>query len=276
MQKPLLDPEPGSVTRLLLDSLIHSPLLIGDLPEAKSFDRQKFGNPEHPQDLNLQQKLGHLYEDALTILLKTSDHIQLLEKNFQVKKDIHRTIGELDFLIALQNEERLIHLELATKFYLAVPTPKGVAYPGPDARDNYHRKLKRMRTHQLTLADKHTDLLPEIYRNREIETQQLIYGCIFDHITATEPATPEHLHPHCRRGRWLSEDECHIHIPLNMKCEIIPKALWPVPPVNLSSIKLEPWIPGPPLERCTLIRVASIPFPYFVAPAGYPLSPPDN
>jgi len=97
-------------------SLLEGPLLVGDLPEARVFSRKNW-LPRVPKTaLNLEQKLGHLYEDALALVLGED----LLEQNLQLRKDIHTTVGELDFLLCSKNDGPLIHLELATKFYLAV------------------------------------------------------------------------------------------------------------------------------------------------------------
>ena len=175
-----------SPTQPLLQSLVGGPLLIGDLPEACSFPYQDLEIPAAPTPLNLQQKLGYLYEDALGILLEASPRFDLLARNLQLHSDTQTTLGELDFLLRDLDSDLLIHLELATKFYLAVETPSGLALPGPDARDNYFRKLQRLRSHQLTLAQNHRSALPESYQHHPIVAQQLIYGCLFDHIDAAE------------------------------------------------------------------------------------------
>ena len=187
------DSEP--IANALLRSLLESPLLIDELPEAPSLSRSHLALPNPIPALNLNQKLGHLYEDTLAILLRESTTLDLLEKNLQIRKDIHATVGELDFLLREKSTGNLIHLELATKFYLAVDSPDGLTLPGPDARDNYHRKLTRLRNHQLTLPSRFQDHLPETYRNEAIETRQLIYGCLFDHIHAGQLANPEFISP---------------------------------------------------------------------------------
>lgn len=126
-----------------------SPLLVGDLPEAKCFCRSILRRPEVLPDLNLRQKLGHLFEDALASLLVASHKVDLLHQNLQLRDENRTTVGEMDFLIRHRSNSALVHLELATKFYLAVETPSGITLPGPDARDNYFRKLARLRDHQL-------------------------------------------------------------------------------------------------------------------------------
>ena len=263
-------PTMSSSTQPLLQSLVQGPLLIGDLPEATCFPYQDLEIPAKISQLNLQQKLGHLYEDALALLLEATPRFDLLARNLQLHSETQTTLGELDFLLCDLDRDQLIHLELATKFYLAVETPTGLALPGPDARDNYFRKLQRLRSHQLPLTEKHRNTLPEPYRQQPIGVQQLVYGCLFDHIDATKLAAPEFIHPHCRRGRWLSVDECNRHFPPATHLKIIPKALWPVPLDLIPDIPLEPWSPTSTLDRCLMLRVDNDHTPFFVTPSKYP------
>jgi hypothetical protein len=260
----------NSTEHALFESLVRGPLLVGDLPEAARFSHLDLIIPESTAPLNLDQKLGHLYEDALAVLLEASPRFDLLAKSLQIRTDVHTTVGELDFLVRDGRSGPLIHLELATKFYLAVEGESGLLLPGPDARDNYFKKLQRLREHQLTLAKNYREDLPERYRDEEIVTRQLIYGCLFDHVHAHAPAAPDFIHPDCRRGRWLSVDECAAYFPAGTRFQIIPKSLWPVPLDLLDGISLEAWTPQAQVDRCVMLRVNDDPNPCFVAPSGYP------
>jgi hypothetical protein len=280
----------NSTEQALFQSLVKGPLLVGDLPEAATFPHRdlSISATVDRTELNLQQKLGHLYESALGILLEASPQFDLLARNLQIQKDAHTTVGELDFLLRdLGNDGQLIHLELATKFYLAVHTGEGLTLPGPDARDNYFRKIRHLREHQLILAEKHRAALPERFRDEPIVVRQLIYGCVFDPsrlddqvrpcvppVPLDDPplAFPEFLNPHCRRGRWLSIDRCSEYFPPDTEFRIIPKSLWPVPLEFLEDIPLERWTPQSPtqVERCVMVRVNDDPVPCFIAPSGYP------
>ncbi|MEN8862546.1 MAG: DUF1853 family protein, partial [Lentimonas sp.] len=104
----------------LLDSLQCTPLLVGDLPEAECFDRSLIEGSSLNAELNFNQKLGHLYEDALEILLGASNQVELLASSLQVFDPNGRTLGELDFLLRETAGGQHVHLELAVKFYLAV------------------------------------------------------------------------------------------------------------------------------------------------------------
>ena len=260
----------NSTTNALLKSILDGPLLIGDLPESKSFCRSKLELATNVLDLNLNQKLGHLFEDALASLILASDRLELLEQNLQLRDEHLKTVGEVDFLLKENATPTLIHLELATKFYLAVATGDGIALPGPDARDNYYRKLARMRDHQLGLSVKFRSCLPLKYKDAAIESQQLVFGCLFDHIDASESFTPEFVLDKCRRGKWLHQQDCDRFFPVGSKFEIIPKSLWPVPFDFLNGIVLEPWTPQQQVDRCLMVRVNGGSTPIFVAPKNYP------
>jgi hypothetical protein len=256
----------------IFQSLLASPLLVGDLPGAEQFSRDDLVAPAASVELDFSQKLGHLYEDALANVFAASTGIEVLEQNLQIQEDIHSTVGELDFLIRDANGT-LTHLELATKFYLAVKTEHGIAFPGPDSRDNYDRKIARLVSHQLTLTQRHKANLPPAYRDEDIVVKQLIYGCLFDHISKAQLgqlSVPPFCNPECRRGKWLHHSELANHFSNDSQFYLIPKYLWPVPIDFLEEIPLEKWQPDTFADRCVMLRIDGHACPYFVVPDEYP------
>lgn len=261
-----------TVSKALFRSLVEAPPLIGELPEAEVFARGTLAFPEGEGRLNFGQKLGYLYEEALEVMLKASHNYELLGRGIQIRKVAGHTLGELDFLVRDLQSDRTIHLELAVKFYLAVETEDGFLLPGPDARDNYFRKLETMRSHQLLLVQKHRELLPEMFLEEEIVVQQLVHGCIFEHVKARSPVEAEFLSPNGRRGKWLHAGECAGYLGNDVRLEIIPKPLWPVPLDVLAGLELEEWKPDEDMDRCVMVRASGGEVPYFIAPDGYPVS----
>ena len=253
----------------IFKSLLVSPLLVGDLPIANSYNRDCLVAPAGSVELNFDQKLGHLYEDALAIVFAASPEIEVEQQNLQIQENVHSTVGELDFLIR-DSGGTLTHLELATKFYLGVKTEHGMAFPGPDARDNYDRKIERLLSHQLTLTERHKANLPPTYRDQNIVVKQLIYGCLFDHIDEPDLSVPKFSNPQCRRGKWLHHAELADHFSNDSQFDLIPKHLWPVPIEFLEKIPLEQWQPDRVVDRCVMLRIAGNDCPYFVAPDEYP------
>jgi len=271
------------VSEALFQSLIEQPPLLADLPEATTFPCKSLVFPEATCALNLQQKLGHLYEDALAVLLESTPRYDVLAQGLPIRQDAGHTLGELDYLLRDLVSERTIHLELAVKFYLAVETESGLRLPGPDARDHYFRKLEKMRSHQLVLldkVDKFRDLLPEPFREQEIDVQQLVHGCIFNHVQATAPVQAEFFNPNGRRGKWLHVGECAEYFGENKLLKIIPKPLWPAPMKIIAGLELEKWKPDEKMDRCVMVlqgakegaKEGAEHCPYFIAPNGYPFN----
>ena len=138
----------------IFDCLLKSELLAAELTGAARFDRSLLKRPPIGTRLNFEQKLGHLFEDAFAATIDAADDLSLIGRNVQLPGSDGQTLGEMDFLILNVPRQQPIHLELAVKFYLAHEDAQGtMQFPGPDARDNWPRKLKRLTSHQLRLTD---------------------------------------------------------------------------------------------------------------------------
>lgn len=222
------------VTQAILDSLLQAPLLIGDLPNAMCFDRALLEKTRAAKALNLNQKLGHIYEDALVMTLKSSAHVNFLDQSVQLFDEDKQTIGELDFILADKRLDKHIHLELGVKFYLAYKTSGGWIFPGPNARDNWPRKLTRLQNHQLCITERPEtrNMLRSRYSISQIEPQQLVYGCLcvpVNHCGSEQPRL-EFMAPNARTGHWLYADQWATCLSGYNEIYVIPKALWPVVP----------------------------------------------
>lgn len=259
-----------------MESLREAPLLVGDLQGALALDRSLLGEAQSGYDLNFNQKLGHLYEDALEHLLEQSDALSLLSSNLQVVNDEGRTLGEMDFVLRDHLGNCNCHLELAVKFYLAYRGPNGWRYPGPDARDNWQRKLDRMQTHQLRLAEDPNAkrLLEERFAITKIAVRQLIYGRIFYPMGAEEHPLPEGMSANGLRGRWLYCAEWSRWMTSASELRVIPKPLWPVE-LTSELVKTLPTIGESELlklgaERCTIFVADDSLNPIFLVPDSWP------
>lgn len=259
-------------TQLILESLRSAPLLIGDLPEAPVFDRQCLGKCPSSESLSFDQKLGHLYEQALCRLLEASDCLDLLASHLQVFSEGGRTLGELDFLLHDRARDRHIQLELAVKFYLAVPDVAGWQFPGPDPRDNWSRKLARLRQHQLQLSQllETRALLSQRFGVESVEPQQLIYGCLFLPLAHTKAASFAQISPSARIGRWLSLHEWPQYLAAVSEVLLIPKPLWPVELTPQAKSQFQRIATADlhrlASERCTMFCLADSSTPYFLVP----------
>ncbi|MDQ8197377.1 DUF1853 family protein [Pelagicoccus enzymogenes] len=219
-------------TEALLRSLRDAPLLVGNLPEAPARELV-LEVPSQGEPLNFEQKLGHLYEDALEALIRGSDRYELLAKNLQVEGSDGRTLGELDFLLKELYSGEVWHLELAVKFYLSVEDENGrIRFPGPDPRDNWINKLQKMRSRQLRICERPETqgLLFDRFGIRKLTTCQRIYGILFDWMGSGCESSPPAVRRNCRRGRWLRVKEWEDFYAADAAVRIVPKCLWPVVP----------------------------------------------
>jgi hypothetical protein len=263
-------------TNALLLSLRDAPLLVADLTQAASLDRALLGLPTSAMRLNANQKLGHLYEDALHLLLSAADQLEVLADHVQVFDRNQITLGEMDYILRDVRTQQVFQLELAVKFYLGVPTADGWEFPGPDPHDNWQRKLQHMRTHQLSLAQRPEaqELLRERWCCGEVEVRQLIYGCIFYPMGAVECPLPESLRPECRKGRWLYVQEWERFFAGISEVCIVPKPLWPVE----MTVALRDSLPRASVsalyaasaQRCVMFVLPDAAEPHFLVPNHWP------
>lgn len=264
-----------SDTLALLQSLRTASLLTSDLPEAPCFDRVLFGEPRSGVSLNFNQKLGHLYEDALEALIDSSDSLERVASHLQVIDERGVTLGEMDFVLLDKLAGEHLHLELAVKFYLAVETSNGWEFPGPDPRDNWQRKLDRMRTHQFVLGQRPESrrLLKERFQIDRVEARQLIYGCLFLPMASQSVPMPDSIAADARKGRWLYVSEWENFFPEVREVFHVPKALWPVEmcekvqaslgPIDVAKLKVES------AERCTMFVLPGSAEPLFLVPDNW-------
>lgn len=144
------------------------------------------GEPPH--------RVGHYFERLVHFWLAEVQRLDQVEKGLQIRDDT-RTIGELDFVFA-DAMGQICHWEVAVKFYLHDPTRPGSHFPGPDARDDFETKAKRLFEHQLPLSVDHR---PDVTMR-----QALVKGCLFGGWQAGPIGlTPDELAPGCERGTWL-------------------------------------------------------------------------
>ncbi|WP_320823948.1 DUF1853 family protein [Reinekea sp.] len=95
-------------------------------------------------------KLGHYFEALVAYLFLASSGFRVLAQNRTIVAD-KRTLGELDLLIQDLASERVIHLELALKFYLWVPGQRQPVWVGSGLHDFMADKIERLHQHQLRL-----------------------------------------------------------------------------------------------------------------------------
>ena len=102
-------------------------------------------------DDKAKQRLGRYFEGLYQVWCERVLGWRVLASNLPVRNG-SRTLGELDIVVENTHLNRVEHHEVAIKFYLGTMTQAGVQWIGPNRRDRLDRKISRMRTHQLALA----------------------------------------------------------------------------------------------------------------------------
>lgn len=95
-------------------------------------------------------RLGRHAEMLLQTALASLPGYQLLASQLPVREG-GISLGEIDYLLRPPHGP-LLHIELAVKFFIALPTAQGLCYVGPGLRDALTLKLVRLFQHQLQLA----------------------------------------------------------------------------------------------------------------------------
>ncbi len=169
-------------------------------PLLKHFDQLKSG------------RLGLRFEHFIAYWIKISPNYKLITQNLQIimpiedphKKGNH-THGELDFIIRNTRTNKIIHLEVAVKFYLGTqPYKDYYRWFGTNTSDQLGKKVEHLKQHQTQLGENFSPYLEE--RGYKIDEQQcFLKGRLFYPVGSDTPAkdvTENHL-----RGRWIQSPQ---------------------------------------------------------------------
>ena len=201
----------GTALTEYLDAQQHDPLLL----EGRVAD-------------SASGRLGHYHERLWQHLLDSAPGTRLIAHNCRIERD-KRTLGELDLIYQRRCDGRLVHLEVAIKFYLGLVEGPGGAdsqsrWIGPGCVDSLAVKRQHLHDHQLPLLDRvsDTDTLGQLLGSAAlvedallngIEQRLAIPGALFYPLAslpagdgcalvAPREATADHL-----RGHWLHESQ---------------------------------------------------------------------
>lgn len=174
------------------------------------------------QALNIHKflRLGHYAEKLLAFYF--SHEGLLYAHSLQVHSEKSETIGEFDYLLFAQGG--LLHLELATKFYLFHHSKEGgkrdsvFNYLGPNLNDSLGAKMQKILQQQLTLSQH--EAAKKIVQTKIVAAKALVKGWLFyrssDRGLASVAGIGEH---HCL-GFWWSLDEFeHLAVPYALRLD---------------------------------------------------------
>jgi len=99
-------------------------------------------------------KLGHYFENLIAYWFLISPDFEILHRNLVIN-DEKRTIGELDLLIKEHVSGKIIHVEVAVKFFLRIDRSDKSHYLGPNLNDNLEKKFDKLINKQIELSSHH-------------------------------------------------------------------------------------------------------------------------
>lgn len=165
-------------------------------------------------------RLGLYFEALWQFFLRQDPHYRLIAANLPVF-DQQRTLGEFDLLLRDEAAGQIIHLELASKYYLDRPDAGSGPFAnwvGPNAQDRLDLKLNHLLTHQTRLsASPQGKLALSPFTDDAVRQCVALKGWLFyrhsDSVTAhtgeagPEHLAPSHLAPAHNRGIWMPYTE---------------------------------------------------------------------
>ncbi len=177
-------------------------------------------------DAENDHRLGARFERLIEFGLNYLPGVECIERRLQVYKR-KQTRGEFDFIVKDLASGKLEHWEVASKFYLGVPSSSmsrstdeaaALHWVGPGKRDSLVRKLNHLTQKQLLLSS-----LPEsrttlealgadVERVRALLKGRLFYPLTADHVhdASFRFGDSEHsltLNPHAPFGFWCDFDQ---------------------------------------------------------------------
>lgn len=144
-----------------------------------------------------------------------------------------RTIGELDVVLEQQSQQRLLHIELAVKFFLLIPggqREQRYHWVGPGLQDSLGRKYQHMMHHQLPLG-RHSQVTSALGRPVD-RSEGLLKGRFFQPYSEALPT---------RAPQWLSIAEARKE-GTNVQVQPLARQEWLAGVSNRPWWPLQPWL----------------------------------
>lgn len=174
-------------------------------------------------DRHPTHRVGHYFERLLDYWLREIRGVEVEAAGLQIREG-KRTVGELDFLY--RRDGVLTHCEASVKFFLHFPQPGSSHFPGPNASDNFEKKIGRLFEHQLALSAAH---VPEVGRR-----EAFVRGICFFHPDYPRPSElPNRMAATGQTGSWLFAAELdQLRSRASILCATVGKPHWLAPEVS--------------------------------------------
>lgn len=129
------------------------------LPTLKHLDQSPKPLLEHLKQVK-SYRLGHYFESLVAYWLHITPNYKLLWQQVQIFQN-KQTLGELDFIIRDTRTQKVLHLEVAVKFYLGLHDIQHMwGWYGTNLNDRLDIKFQLLRDKQTQLAKQFPELMP--------------------------------------------------------------------------------------------------------------------
>ena len=168
-------------------------------------------------------------ECLIAFWLEKSERFELLAQNLAVR-EAGRTLGEFDLVFFDREEDRVIHWEMAVKFYLR--RRGGTEFLGPEGRDTLARKAGHIFDQQLHLgASTAGQIALAALSDGPVVSRAFVKGWLFhpDDGQADAPG----VSPHHQHGWWRTLEEFSVASEnLGKRFYIVERVDWLVGPLE--------------------------------------------
>ncbi|KZY60110.1 hypothetical protein A3742_05775 [Oleiphilus sp. HI0071] len=211
----------GSHTHIISDEI--------DLDSASYSDQLSDRLEQSPSHF-----LGSYVEQLWRHYIETSSRYQLLAHNLQIHGD-GKTLGEFDFIVGDNITGKIIHQEIAAKFYLGLPAPdhKSCLWFGPNNIDRLDLKAAHLKNKQLRLSDlEHAKAELERRHITKVTTQCILRGRLFlpwNQQLRKQCQDLDKLTQHSQKDVWMTLSELRDYAatkPENAQFWLLEKQQW--------------------------------------------------
>lgn len=214
-----------------LEWMLNSPELLALTPDVSTNELVDRMSVKGQFGYQQTHRLGVYFEQLWQHLANHCDSLSVVEHNLQVIIDKH-TYGEFDSILCDRVLNRILHCELAVKFYLQVGTGQQLYdWVGPNLQDRFDSKFERLFEHQLTLSD--SDKIKRWLSEKDIQIDQtkvLTRGRLFyplEHFMEDDFTFPAQVNARHLKGFWTSwQNFAHVQSSSDIEWYLLPKMYW--------------------------------------------------
>lgn len=160
-------------------------------------------------------KLGIYFENLIAYWFSIHPEYEILHQNLVISSET-KTIGEFDLILRETSTQKVIHLEVAVKFFLEISFSDRTHWLGPNLIDSLDTKFDKLINKQIKLSSKKEALATLKKNNIEIDEHRIILkGRLFKKNGFNE-----------NQYSWINIDSFIEMEGDNSKWIILPKTHW--------------------------------------------------